>query len=149
VFERYNEAARRALFYTRYETSQLGGRVIETEHLLLGLIHDRRAPVRSVLERAGVSLDDVRDQVERRTAGGERVSTSIEIPFSDDVQRVLRFAMEEADDLESNDIGPEHLLLGILREDESLGAVILRDLGLEFARARQYLPPPASADRQA
>jgi ATP-dependent Clp protease ATP-binding subunit ClpC len=148
VFERYNEDARRALFFARYETSQLGGCTIETEHLLLGLIRDPKSPVRALLERGRVSLDDLRVQVERRTAGGERVSTATEIPFSDEMKGVLASAAEEADALTSADVGAEHLLLGILREEGCLAASILRDLGLDLGRARGGLPVAAD-DRQA
>ena len=147
MFERYNEDARRALFFTRYETSLLGGCTIETEHLLLGLIRDPRSPVRALLERGRVSLDDIRVRVERRTARGERVSTATEIPFSDEMKGVLVRAAEEADALTSADVGAEHLLLGILREDDCLAASILRDLGLDLERARGCLPVAAD-DRQ-
>ena len=84
MFERYTDSGRRALFFARYECSQLGSVEIGSEHLLLGLINDPVGIVRKVLSIAGIASDDLRRDVERRTALREKVSTSVEIPFADE-----------------------------------------------------------------
>src|SRR5678810_1458327 len=116
MFERYTERARRVLFFARYEASQLGSISIETEHLLLGLIREGKGLTSRIFARSHLSLENIRKDIEGRTVFREKVSTSVEIPFSADTKRVLQFAAEEADRLLHTYIGTEHLLLGILRE---------------------------------
>jgi thioredoxin-dependent peroxiredoxin len=136
MFERYTEEARRVLFFTRFETSQLGSVSMETEHLLLGLIREGRGIVGRIFTRSHVSLENIREAIEARTVFREKVATSVEIPFSAETKRVLQFAAEEADRLTHNDIGPEHLLLGILREEKSVAASILMAKGMRMNTIR-------------
>lgn len=137
MFERYTERARRILFFARYEASQLGGPSIETEHILLGLIREGKGVTSQLLARARISFEDIRKEVEQRGEHRERLSTSVEIPFSAEVKRVLRFAADEADHLRHQHIGPEHVLLGLLREDRSVAGEILIKLGLRLEAVRQ------------
>jgi ATP-dependent Clp protease ATP-binding subunit ClpC len=139
VFERYTEPARRALFFARYEVAELGGRAIETEHLLLGVLRQARGLTWHVLDGAQVQIDAVRADARSRTAGLERLSTSVEIPFSDETKRILQAAMTEADRLSHNDIGTEHLLLGILCEPETAAGRILTAHGITRAALREEL----------
>jgi ATP-dependent Clp protease ATP-binding subunit ClpC len=138
MFERYCEAARRTLFFARYETSQLGGMAIETEHVLLGLLRDKKGLTRTIFTRAQLTYEDVHREIDARGAG-ERVSTSVEIPFSAETKRVLQYAAEEADLLHHAQVGTEHLLLGVLREDHSVAASILTRNGLTLERARDEI----------
>src|SRR5688572_4806043 len=119
MFERYTESARRALFFARYEVTQLGGASIEAEHLLLGLIRESHGLLADVLASSNVSRSTLRRDVEEQSCAAPRIPTAVEIPFSAEMKRVLYFAAAEADDLRHRDIGPEHLLLGLLREDKS------------------------------
>ncbi len=137
MFERYTERARRVLFFARYEASQLGSVSIETEHLLLGLIREGKGLTSRIFQRTEVHLDGVRREIEGRTVLREKVSTSVEIPFSGETKRVLQFAAEEADRLMHNYIGTEHLLLGILREERSLAAAILMEKGMRLSTVRE------------
>jgi ATP-dependent Clp protease ATP-binding subunit ClpC len=137
MFERYTERARRVLFFARYEASQLGSVSIETEHLLLGLIREGKGLTSRLFSRAHVSLDTIRKEIEGRTVFREKVSTSVEIPFSAETKRTLQYAVEEADRLLHNYIGTEHLLLGILHEDRSLAASILIDKGMRLSVVRE------------
>src|ERR671912_325283 len=136
MFERYTERARRVLFFARYEASQLGSISIETEHLLLGLFREGKGLTSRIFARSHLSLESIRKEIEGRTVFREKVSTSVEIPFSAETKRVLQFAAEEADRLLHNYIGTEHLLLGILREERSVAASILMETPLlaEFSR---------------
>ena len=136
MFERYTERARRVLFFARYEASQLGSISIETEHLLLGLIREGKGLTSRIFQRSHLSLESIRKEVEGRTVFREKVSTSVEIPFSAETKRVLQYAAEEADRLLHNYIGTEHLLLGILREERSVAASILLEKGMRLNSVR-------------
>ncbi len=137
MFERYTERARRVLFFARYEASQLGSVSIETEHLLLGLIREGKGLTSRIFARSHLSLENIRKEIEGRTVYREKVSTSVEIPFSAETKRVLQFAAEEADRLLHNYIGTEHLLLGILREERSVAASILMEKGMRLHTVRE------------
>ncbi|MGE0122590.1 MAG: ATP-dependent Clp protease ATP-binding subunit [Vicinamibacterales bacterium] len=137
MFERYTERARRVLFFARYEASQLGSISIETEHLLLGLIREGKGLTSRIFQRSHLSLDGIRKDIEGRTVFREKVSTSVEIPFSGETKRVLQYAAEEADRLLHNYIGTEHLLLGLLREERSVAASILMEKGMRLHAVRE------------
>src|ERR1700688_1066585 len=137
MFERYTERARRVLFFARYEASKLGSISIETEHLLLGLIREGKGLTSRIFARSHLSLENIRKEIEGRTVFREKVSTSVEIPFSAETKRVLQFAAEEADRLLHNYIGTEHLLLGILREERCVAASILMEKGVRLNAVRE------------
>ena len=137
MFERYTERARRVLFFARYEASQLGSISIETEHLLLGLIREGKGLTSRIFARSHLSLENIRKEIEGRTVFREKVSTSVEIPFSTETKRVLQQAAEEADRLLHNYIGTEHLLLGILREERSVAASIMSEKGMRLNTVRE------------
>jgi ATP-dependent Clp protease ATP-binding subunit ClpC len=137
MFERYTERARRVLFFGRYEASQLGSVSIETEHLLLGLIREGKGLTSRIFARSHLSLEGIRKEIEGRTVFRDKVSTSVEIPFSVETRRVLQAAAEEADRLQHNYIGTEHLLLGILREERSVAATILMEKGMRLHTVRE------------
>jgi ATP-dependent Clp protease ATP-binding subunit ClpC len=137
MFERYTERARRVLFFARYEATQLGSTSIETEHLLLGLIREGKGLTSRIFARSHLSLESIRKEIEGRTVFREKVSTSVEIPFSAETKRVLQFAAEEADRLLHTYIGTEHLLLGILREERSVAASILYEKGMRLPSVRE------------
>jgi ATP-dependent Clp protease ATP-binding subunit ClpC len=136
MFERYTEHARRALFFARYEASELGDLEIKAEHLLLGLARSKPSTGARLLAGRGISLEDIRREIEKRSARCEKVSTSVEIPFNTETRRILQYGAEEADRLAHPHIGTEHLLLGILREEKSETARILIERGLSLTEAR-------------
>jgi len=138
MFERYTEKARRVIFFARYEASQFGSPYIETEHLLLGLLREDKALTNRFL-RSHASIESIRKQVEARTPIRDKVSTSVELPLSQECKRVLAYAAEEAERLSHKHIGTEHLLLGLLREDKSFAAEILHDRGLRLSTLREEL----------
>lgn len=134
MFERYTESARRALFFARYEVSRLGASSIETEHLLLGLMREDKGLAAQIL--APLPLETIRREIEGRSRFREKISTSVEVPFSAQTKRVLNFAAEEADRLLHPYIGPEHALLALLREESSVAASILTTHGLRLDDVR-------------
>jgi ATP-dependent Clp protease ATP-binding subunit ClpC len=138
MFERYTEKARRVIFFARYEASQFGSPYIETEHLLLGLLREDKALTNRFL-RSHASIESIRKQVEGRTPLREKVSTSVDLPLSQECKRVLAYAAEEAERLAHKHIGTEHLLLGLLREDKSFAADILHERGLRLSTLREDL----------
>jgi ATP-dependent Clp protease ATP-binding subunit ClpC len=147
MFERFTEPARRALFFSRYEVSQWGAPVIGPEHLFLGLLRENRDVLAQVSNLPVAALDQLRGNIETALPFGKGYSTGVEIPFSPAVQRIFRAAVEEADRLRHPDIGPEHLLLALLREDGSAPASGLTALGvtLEAARTIVAAAPPRPA----
>ena len=83
MFERYTEKARRVIFFARYEASQFGSPYIETEHLLLGLLREDKALTNRFL-RSHASVESIRKQIEGHTTIREKVSTSVDLPLSND-----------------------------------------------------------------
>jgi hypothetical protein len=151
MFERYTEAARRVIFFARYEASQFGSTTIEIEHLLLGLIREEKLLIRRFLPEPS-ALVNIREQIKAQMEIREKVSTSIDLPLSNECQRILAHAAEEAEQLKHPYIGVEHLLLGILREESSVAAKVLTGLGLDLKGVREEvartpLPPPPEAPR--
>ncbi|MDA2933908.1 ATP-dependent Clp protease ATP-binding subunit [Acidobacteria bacterium AH-259-D05] len=144
MFEKYTEKARRVIFFARYETSQLGARRIEAEHVLLGLIREDKALTNRFFPHAEAALEKIRKQIEGRTVVRDKVSTSVELPLSDEAKRVLTYAAEEADRLMCNYIGTEHILLGLMREENSVAAEILYENGLRLSRVREELAGPTT-----
>jgi hypothetical protein len=138
MFERYTEKARRTIFFGRYEASEFGSPYIETEHLLLGLLREDKALANRFLRSRG-AVDSVRKQIERQTARGEKVPTSVDLPLSHDCKRVLTYGAEEAERLNHKHIGTEHLLLGLLREEKCFAAQLLGEQGLTLDSVRKQL----------
>ena len=138
MFERYTEKARRVIFFARYEASQFGSPYIETEHLLLGLLREDKALTNRFL-RSHASVESIRKQIEGHTTIREKVSTSVDLPLSNECKRVLAYAAEEAERLSHKHIGTEHLLLGLLREEKCFAAEILTERGLRLPMIREEL----------
>jgi Clp amino terminal domain, pathogenicity island component len=135
MFERYTEKARRTIFFARYEASQFGSPYIESEHLLLGLLREDKALTHRFL-CSHASVESIRKQIEGHTMFREKVSTSVDLPLSNECKRVLAYAAEEAERLSHKHIGTEHLWLGLLREEKCFAAAILRERGLTLAQLR-------------
>ena len=138
MFERYTEKARRVIFFARYEASQFGLPYIESEHLLLGLLREDKALTNRFL-RSHASVESIRKQIEAHTTIREKVSTSVDLPLSNESKRVLAYAAEEAERLGHKHIGTEHLLLGLLREEKCFASEILQERGLKLAQIRDEL----------
>ena len=138
MFERYTEKARRVIFFGRYEASQFGSPYIETEHLLLGLLREDKALTNRFLH-SHATVESIRKQIEAHTNIREKVSTSVDLPLSNESKRVLAYAAEEAERLAHKHIGTEHMLLGLLREEECFAAQILVERGVGLDRVREEL----------
>ncbi len=139
MFERYTENARRIIFFSRYESSQFGSPFIESEHLLLGLLREDQALINRLVS-SHVATESIRKRIEEHTPPGEKTSTSVDLPLSHECKRVLGYGAEEANRLEDEHIGAEHLLLGLLREEQCFAAQLLREQGVTLESARQKAP---------
>ena len=137
MFERYTERARRVIFFARYEASQLGSPSIETEHLLLGLIREGKGLTSRLFGKSELSTEEIRKEIEDASPYREKVSTSVDIPLSADSKRVLGYAAEEAERMLHNYIGTEHILLGLLREENAVAARILGQKGMRLPAVRE------------
>ena len=122
MFERYTEKARRVIFFARYEAAQFGSPLIETEHLLLGLVREEKALTRRFLR--GNAIETLRPEVEKYTMVRDKVSTSVDLPLSNESKRVLAYSAEEAEALGHKHIGAEHLLLRDYLLGFRLGSII-------------------------
>jgi ATP-dependent Clp protease ATP-binding subunit ClpC len=138
MMERYTEKARRVMFFAGYEARQSGSPCIETEHLLLGLLRED-AVLKKRFIRPHSSPESIWKQIEDHTVKRERVSALIDLPFSTEYTRVLLYAAEEADGLSNQHIGTEHLLLGLMRDENCYAAKILGNAGLNLTAIRQEL----------
>src|SRR5262249_12060337 len=147
MFERYTEKARRVIFFSRYEASQFGSPYIDTEHLLLVLLREDKALAMRFF-RSEDKFESIRKQIEQSTEIREWVSTSVDLPLSNEGKRVLAYAAEEAERLSNKHIGTEHLLLGILREENCFGAALLRERGLSVSAVREELAKSTGVEVQ-
>jgi ATP-dependent Clp protease ATP-binding subunit ClpC len=135
VFERFSERARQVVVLAHDEARALGHDYIGTEHLLLGLLREEEGIAARVLEGLGVTPEEVRGKVVSIVGRGEAAPAE-QIPFTPRAKQVLELSLREALALGHNDIGTEHVLLGVVREYEGLGARILFDLGADAETIR-------------
>jgi ATP-dependent Clp protease ATP-binding subunit ClpC len=139
MFERYTEKARRVIFFSRYEASQFGASQIEAEHILLGLLREDKNLTARFFHRSHANVELIRKEIENRTVMSDRISLHIDLQLSDGAKRALSFAAEESELLGNRHIGTEHLLLGLLREENSITAEVLYERGLRLSDVRQDL----------
>ena len=138
MFERYTEKARRVIFFARYEASSFGSPYIETEHILLGVLREDKVLGQRFFQEDGAA-DSIRKQVEAGTTVREKISTSVDLPLSNECKRVLAYAAEEAELFSHPHIGTEHLLLGLLREEKCFAAEMLHERRLQLPKVREEL----------
>ncbi len=135
MFERFTERARQVVVLAQEEARALKHNYIGTEHLLLGLLREEEGVAARVLDALEVSVEEVRAAVVRIVGSGEE-SPQGQIPFTPRAKKVLELALREALSLGHNYIGTEHILLGLVREDEGVAARILLDLDAEPDKVR-------------
>ena len=136
MFESYTEAARKVVFFARYEASRFGSEYIGAEHLLLGILRTDD-PLALRLLKAPEKIESIREQVEKQFSRREKVSTSVDLPLSLECKRVLAYGAEEVERLNQKDVAVVHLLLGLLREEKCAASKILVKAGLTASQLRQ------------
>ncbi|MGI8452123.1 MAG: Clp protease N-terminal domain-containing protein [Streptosporangiaceae bacterium] len=135
MFERFTDRARRVVVLAQEEARMLNHGYIGTEHLLLGLIHEGGGAAGPALESLSITLDDARAQVVSIVPRGQEPPTG-HIPFTPRAKKILELSLREALDLGHNYIGPEHILLGIVREGQGVANQVLANLGANGHRVR-------------
>ena len=136
MWQRFTERTRRVIFFAQEEAARLGENYVGTEHLLLGLVRESDSVAARILERLGVSLGRIRQEIERQvTRGDGRLGQ--EMQLTPRAKRVIDLAYEEARQLNNNYIGTEHLLLGLVRESEGIAGRVLARLGVDLERCRR------------
>jgi ATP-dependent Clp protease ATP-binding subunit ClpA len=146
MFELFTEGARRVIFFARYEASHYGSRAIETEHLVLGALKEDRNLIKRFSETSS-TIELIRSEIEKHLAGQTRVSAGADLPMSESCKRVLTHAVNEALVLNQTNVGVEHLLLGILREEKTPASQILRASGLNLSHVRERIAPNSHPKR--
>jgi ATP-dependent Clp protease ATP-binding subunit ClpC len=139
MFERFTDRARLVVVQAQEEARRLAHDQVGPEHILLGLIDDEVGGVAGrALESLGIGLQDLRQRLEDIIGRGEHAPSG-RIPFSPAAREVLPLALEESRSLGHRYIGTEHILLGLLREGDSVGARVLADLGVSLDAAREEI----------
>ena len=135
MFERFTERARQVVVLAQQEALRLKHNYIGTEHILLGLLREEEGLAARILESLDVTLDETRTEVARIVGPGDEVTTG-QIPFTPRAKKVLELSLREALALGHNYIGTEHLLLGLVSEEEGVAARILLDFGADPEKIR-------------
>ncbi|GAB4387399.1 MAG: ATP-dependent Clp protease ATP-binding subunit [Thermodesulfovibrionales bacterium] len=137
MFEKFTERGRKIIIYAKEEAERRQNDYLGTEHLLLAILREEDSLPAAILRKMGLSPDEIRMEVERNLPIGSNILTFGDIPFTPRAKKVLELAVEEARLLGHNYIGSEHLMLGLLREDEGIAGKILRSFGANLLGARQ------------
>ncbi len=137
MFERFTERARKVMALANQEAQRFNHEYIGTEHILLGLVKEGSGVGANVLKNLGVDLAKVRMEVEKVVKSGPDMVTMGKLPQTPRAKKVIEYAIEEAHQLSHNYIGTEHILLGLLREQEGVAAQVLLNLGLKLDDVRQ------------
>jgi hypothetical protein len=138
MFERFTSRARRAVVLAQEEARRLRHAHIGTEHLLLGLLSEGEGVAAKALEALGVSLDAARARVEAIIGRGTDDPVG-HVPFTPRAKKVLELSLREAKQYHHRHLGTEHLLLGLVREGEGVGAQVLDALGADARSVRQQV----------
>jgi ATP-dependent Clp protease ATP-binding subunit ClpC len=151
MFERFTDRARRVVVLAQEEGRMLGHNHIGTEHLLLGVLHEGENVAARALASLGISLDAMRQAIEGITGRGTRtVPESGHIPFTPRAKKVLELSLRESLQLGDNYIGPEHILLALIREGDGVAPQVLVAAGVDLNRIRQQIiefePGPGEQD---
>src|SRR4051812_46023976 len=138
MFERFTERARQVVVLAQDEARTLKHNYIGTEHILLGLLREEEGLAARVLDSLDITVEEVRQQVARIVGQGDE-ATSGQIPFTPRAKKVLELALREALSLGHNYIGTEHILLGLVRENEGVAARILLDFDADAEKIRNEI----------
>jgi ATP-dependent Clp protease ATP-binding subunit ClpC len=136
MFNRFTERARKVIILAKEEARRFNHDYIGTEHILLGLIREGEGVAAAVLQKMGLSPENIRLEVEKLVQPGPATQIMGDIPFTPRAKKALELAAEEARSLGHNYIGTEHLLLGLIREGEGVASQVLLNLGLDLERVR-------------
>ncbi len=137
MFERFTDRARKVMALANQEAQRFNHEYIGTEHILLGLVKEGSGVGANVLKNLGVDLRKIRLEVEKLVKSGPEMVTMGKLPQTPRAKRVIEYAIEEARNLNHNYVGTEHVLLGLLREQDGVAAQVLMNLGLKLEDVRE------------
>ena len=137
MFERLTDRARKVMALANQEAQRFNHEYIGTEHILLGLVKEGSGVGANVLKHLEIDLRKVRLEVEKLVKSGPDMVTMGKLPQTPRAKKVIEYAIEEARSLNHNYVGTEHLLLGLLREQDGVAAQVLMNLGLKLDDVRE------------
>ncbi|MCA9248259.1 MAG: AAA family ATPase, partial [Planctomycetales bacterium] len=137
MYERFTDRARKVMQLANQEAQRFNHEYIGTEHVLLGLIKEGSGVAANVLKNLDVDLRKIRLEVEKLVQSGPEMVTMGKLPQTPRAKKVIEYSMEEARNLNHNYVGTEHILLGLLREQEGVAAQVLMNLGLKLEEVRE------------
>ncbi|HUY92277.1 MAG TPA: ATP-dependent Clp protease ATP-binding subunit [Pirellulales bacterium] len=137
MYERFTDRARKVMQLANQEAQRFNHEYIGTEHVLLGLIKEGSGVAANVLKNLDVDLRKIRLEVEKLVQSGPDMVTMGKLPQTPRAKKVIEYSMEEARNLNHNYVGTEHILLGLLREQEGVAAQVLMNLGLKLEEVRE------------
>ncbi|HYE98829.1 MAG TPA: Clp protease N-terminal domain-containing protein, partial [Planctomycetota bacterium] len=147
MFEKFTERARKVMSLARQEAQRLNSEFIGTEHILLGIIQEGGGVAAKVLKNLNVDLKRIRQEIEKLITPSTSPTVTLgQLPFSPRAKRVIELAGEAASSLGHDVIGTEHLLLGLLKENEGIAAQVLTNLGLKLDEVRNMVLEVLGAD---
>ena len=135
----FTPRAQQVLALARKEADRFNHNFVGTEHLLLGLIKLGQGVAVNVLQKMGLDLETVRQEVEKEVRGGNEQKVSGNIPYTPRVKKVLALAAKEAKALNHTYVGTEPILLGLLREGDGVAAKVLKNLDVDIEQCRQEI----------
>jgi hypothetical protein len=135
-FNNFTPKALKALALAREEAVRLHHSFVGTEHVLLGLIKVGKSVASNVLERMGLDLESTGREIERQIGVGPDEKVAGHVPYTPRVKRVLSFAGKEAQALSHQDVGTEHILLGLMREGDGVAAQVLKTFEVDLEKTR-------------
>ncbi|HMO15569.1 MAG TPA: ATP-dependent Clp protease ATP-binding subunit [Pirellulaceae bacterium] len=137
MYERFTERARKTMQLANQEAQRFNHEYIGTEHILLGLIKEGTGVAANVMKNLDIDLRKIRNEVEKLVQTGPEMITMGKLPQTPRAKKVIEYSMEEARNLNHNFVGTEHILLGLLREQEGVAAQVLMNLGLKLEEVRE------------
>ena len=137
MYERFTDRARKVMQLANQEAQRFNHEYIGTEHILLGLVKEGSGVAANVLKNLDVDLRKIRLEVEKLVQSGPEMVTMGKLPQTPRAKKVIEYSMEEARNLNHNYVGTEHILLGLLREQEGVAAQVLMNLGLKLEEVRE------------
>jgi ATP-dependent Clp protease ATP-binding subunit ClpC len=136
VYERFTDRAHKVMQFACQEAQRFNHEYLGTEHILLGLAKEGSGVAASVLKNLDIDLRKIRFEVEKIVQAGSEVVTMSKLPQTPRAKKVIEYSIEEARNLNHNYVGTEHLLLGLLREEDGVAAQVLMNLGLNLQDVR-------------
>ena len=146
MFDRFTDRAKKVMNLARQEAQRFNHEYLGTEHILLGLVQEGSGVAANVLKNMGIDLNKIRTEVEKIVKTGPSMVTMGQLPFTPRAKKVLELSMEEASNLGHNYIGTEHLLLGLIKENEGIAAQVLLNLGVKLEDVREEVLEFLGAD---